>query len=771
MAKEKIYPFTDALLILAVLAVLGAYTYALFFVQPYTGFDLIYSNGFRVTNVFSTIPASHPSESIQKATLMRGDRLLAINSVSLTGTRLDLSRPIITTVRPGSKAELLIQRDGQQQKITWVFPGPNLPETLDRAALVWVPYAFWLVGLLTTILLSYSDARRRLLMAFNFLTAIWLSAGLVATWRIWDGALVLRAGIWLSIPIYWHLNWNLPRPIRPLSPKIILGVYLAGGLMAAASWLEWLPYNAHNLAFVLAALGTILLLCVHLIGQPEHRREMAILTVATILLILPVVLDSFLDLINSYPVNGSITLLGFAFLPMAYFYIVYHHQLGGLELSTNRLIILIGFILLVLGASLSILIASFSFFPNPSQHLTAIALSALAIGLVSALVYPPFSNWMLFRVFALPRPPLKLIEEFTESIITSLELENLRRVLQDELFPRLGILSSALLRTEVLSINGKADSKTTYQLQSLFLAGIQPDKLPEPSEINILLKLSGKFRSSYQRRHRNSVCPWVRLVLPLISDEQLIGLCLLGERSPEDTYAATEIPTLQVLMNQTALAIKNIDQAQYLRDLYQTNITRQEEEMARMARDLHDDVLGQLAMLSVNADDLPSSPAFINALQETTQSIREIIGELRPATLTYGLPVAFEEMVDEMTHEGEDAPTIKISIPLTEERYPPEIELHLYRIIQEAFQNAIQYAQAQRITLQGEFGANQIHLVVEDNGCGFFIHDQVDLAWLLARRYFGLATMYERATLIGAQLSIQSNIEQGTRVTIFWQKT
>ncbi len=59
---------------------------------------------------------------------------------------------------------------------------------------------------------------------------------------------------------------------------------------------------------------------------------------------------------------------------------------------------------------------------------------------------------------------------------------------------------------------------------------------------------------------------------------------------------------------------------------------------------------------------------------------------------------------------------------------------------------------------------------MEDDGRGFFIHDQADLAWLLARRYFGLATMYERATLIGAQLDIQSNIDQGTRVTISWQK-
>ena len=193
--------------------------------------------------------------------------------------------------------------------------------------------------------------------------------------------------------------------------------------------------------------------------------------------------------------------------------------------------------------------------------------------------------------------------------------------------------------------------------------------------------------------------------------------------------------------------------------------------MARMARELHDDVLGQLAMLSVNADDLPSSPAFISALQETTQAIREIIGELRPATLTYGLPVAFEEMADEITPEGAGAPKVEIATSLSNERYPAEIELHLYRIVQEAFQNAIQYAQAKFITIQGEFKADRIQLVVEDDGRGFYINDQADLAWLLANRYFGLATMYERATIIGAQVNIQSAIDRGTRVTISWEAT
>lgn len=429
----------------------------------------------------------------------------------------------------------------------------------------------------------------------------------------------------------------------------------------------------------------------------------------------------------------------------------------------------LGFILLALGINLLIFLISFTLFSSPNVRLTIFAVSALITALVSTRGYPFFNEWVSYRVYARPKPPLGLIEEFMEPIITSLELENLRHVLLIELFPRLGILSSALLRIQALHPNGQSDSAPAYLLHPLFVSGVQLDQLPTYEEINQLLKQAAKYRTKYQRSRRKSVCPWVRLALPVVLDNQLIGVCLLGERKPHDNYAMTEIPTLQVLMNQTALAIKNIEQAQHLRDLYQSNITRQEEEMARMARELHDDVLGQLAMLSVNADDLPSSPAFVTALQETTQSIREIIGELRPATLTYGLPVAFEEMADEKTPVGENAPKIKIAIPLSNDRYSVEIELHLYRIVQEAFQNAVLFAQAKHITIQGKFEPNRIQLVVMDDGRGFHIPEQADLAWLLAERYFGLATMYERATLIGAQVNIQSALNQGTRVTVSWE--
>jgi signal transduction histidine kinase len=433
------------------------------------------------------------------------------------------------------------------------------------------------------------------------------------------------------------------------------------------------------------------------------------------------------------------------------------------------LIIFFGFILLVLGINLLVLLITFKFILSPNLRLTILAVSALVTALISTRAYPFFNEWISYRVFARPKPPLDLIEEFMEPIITCLELENLRHVLLFELFPRLGILSSALLRVQAIYPDGQPDSTPAYQLHPFFVSGVQLNQLPTSEEIDKLLEQSAKYRTKNQRRRRKAVCPWVRLALPVVLEKQLIGICLLGERRPVDNYAMTEIPTLQVLMNQTALAIKNIEQAQHLRDLYQTNITRQEEEMARMARELHDDVLGQLAMLSVNADDLPSSPAFVTALQETTQSIREIIGELRPATLTYGLPVAFEEMADEKTPVGENAPKIKIAIPFSNERYPVEIELQLYRIVQEAYQNAVLYAQAKRITIQGEFEPNRIKLVVEDDGRGFHIPEQADLAWLLAERYFGLATMYERATLIGAQINIQSALDQGTRVAVYWE--
>jgi signal transduction histidine kinase len=90
----------------------------------------------------------------------------------------------------------------------------------------------------------------------------------------------------------------------------------------------------------------------------------------------------------------------------------------------------------------------------------------------------------------------------------------------------------------------------------------------------------------------------------------------------------------------------------------------------------------------------------------------------------------------------------------------PDVEQCIYRIAQEAIENVINHAQAEKLSVQLTVQDEEISLVVQDDGLGADLH-QVEHAG-----HFGLAGMRERAELVGGSLAIQSKPGQGTRVQL-----
>jgi signal transduction histidine kinase len=261
------------------------------------------------------------------------------------------------------------------------------------------------------------------------------------------------------------------------------------------------------------------------------------------------------------------------------------------------------------------------------------------------------------------------------------------------------------------------------------------------------------------------------MIFPLNVENRMIGICLLGRRDPDDYYSPSEITPLRALMDQTALALLNIEQAENLRTLYQINIDQQEAEQLRLARILHDEVLGQMALLAQYADPAQMDPKFNLAYQTSVDYIRDIIAGLRPATLNYGLHVALEELVFEYTAKAAvlaSDPVFTFDIPANPIRYPGDVELHLYRIVQQALKNAQIHAHAKVITLEGSLESDAIRLCVRDDGVGFPPNTNMEIAGLLASKHYGLAGMHERAAIIGATLHIDSSPGSGTGVSIVW---
>lgn len=298
----------------------------------------------------------------------------------------------------------------------------------------------------------------------------------------------------------------------------------------------------------------------------------------------------------------------------------------------------------------------------------------------------------------------------------------------------------------------------------LLSTGVAQDWIPTT---RTLMPLMRKFSARPLLKEERFA--WIRVVLPLQVDNDLLGFWLFGRRDPDDAYSAVEIPILQSFANQTAVALSNIMQTERLRAMYQADINRRELERLSLARELHDSVLSELAGMLMNADmgSLPKN--FQEGYKTLTQRLREIVSDLRPPMLNYGLKAAIEELADNLMERSKDALTVEVSLEGGGERYPLDKEQHLFRIIQEACENAVRHSRGKRVTISGKLAPDRVELAIQDDGNGFQLGKRrIELYDLLSERHFGLAGMFERAELINAEIQITSAPGAGTRISLQW---
>ena len=145
-------------------------------------------------------------------------------------------------------------------------------------------------------------------------------------------------------------------------------------------------------------------------------------------------------------------------------------------------------------------------------------------------------------------------------------------------------------------------------------------------------------------------------------------------------------------------------------------------------------------------DENSLSPKFQTSYEEVARRLREIVSDLRPPTLMYGLKPAIDELADNLMERNGDKIKIYVDINASEERVPENIEQHLYRIVQEGCENALRHSQAQRIGIFGTFSSQKIDLIIEDDGKGF--NGQLEITSLIANNHFGLAGNARKALSI-----------------------
>ncbi len=191
-------------------------------------------------------------------------------------------------------------------------------------------------------------------------------------------------------------------------------------------------------------------------------------------------------------------------------------------------------------------------------------------------------------------------------------------------------------------------------------------------------------------------------------------------------------------------------------------VDRGESERARIAADIHDDVVQDLSML-VHRLDLAGAADEAATARRAIDRLRDILTDLRPSVLDdLGLASALRSYVGEV----EAAAGLTIAVECSgDERLPREVELGLYRIGQEAIANAVRHGRPP-IAVRLRTQADRAELEVDDAGPGVGADP---LARTASPGHMGFLAMTQRASRLGAALTVADRAGGGTRVRVVWE--
>jgi signal transduction histidine kinase len=255
------------------------------------------------------------------------------------------------------------------------------------------------------------------------------------------------------------------------------------------------------------------------------------------------------------------------------------------------------------------------------------------------------------------------------------------------------------------------------------------------------------------------------LAAPLLVAERQVGLLTLGHPAPGYFTRETANFVSQVVTH----AAQALEHALHFR---RARAAAAAEERQHLARELHDAVTQTLFAASLIADGLPetweASPEIARAgLAELRSLTRGALAEMRTLLLELRPTALLKRPLGDLLQPLCDAFSNRTKIPLALavcgcSRLAPQLQLAFYRITQEALNNIVKHAQASRVTVELDCTVDQVALRIADNGVGFE-------PTLLAADRLGLAIMRERAEALGAHFTLESRLQQGTRIEVLYR--
>lgn len=208
----------------------------------------------------------------------------------------------------------------------------------------------------------------------------------------------------------------------------------------------------------------------------------------------------------------------------------------------------------------------------------------------------------------------------------------------------------------------------------------------------------------------------------------------------------------------------NLIKAKQQEDLLRTTIFAQEKERKRFAEDLHDEIGAMLSAIKMNLGRLEKKAPdenFKGVVSETRGNLDEVILNIRritrallpPSLERFGLGYSVEELLGWIAHNGHTQLVYRETGAVR--RFDANVEMAVFRIIQELLNNALKYAGASEIKILLRYGQKYLAVLVTDNGKGYDVNE--------ARgKGLGLQNLEGRTRSLGGVIRIKSKTGHGS---------
>jgi signal transduction histidine kinase len=535
----------------------------------------------------------------------------------------------------------------------------------------------------------------------------------------------------------------------------------AGGtdLVTVKGWLYW-AYAFYSYTLLIAALA----LYAYNYYRSRRLREKRIAQVMVVAVAVPLVIN-ILENARLYTLSSTPCFFTISAAVLAYG-ILRYQMFTEVELVLKRSIVYFTLTVLITSAYVLIIVISERFI---SSYFSAqgFIITALFI-LLLVLILEPLRSILMKGVdrlfFRKDYEYGQMLASFAESLTELSSLDEISRRITDTLTDSMGLTGAALFY-EPLEQGG-----WSKQMLTGFIPAYLDDASPR-------LRLEGG--KLFIERPEDQEVSFDVLEIPLVFERERLGTLALGEKLSGYDFSFSDRSLLAAMAPQMAIALKNgalyqevLEKQRKVNELMERVANAHEEERRRISRELHDGVaqsfLGVVFLSEFTLDGLEEDLAraredletLTRRAHEGLEELRSVIDDLRPIPLeVLGLKGAAEKLVNDISAEGMIEAVLKSNLGEAE-RLPPVVEGNLYRILQESLNNIRKHADAKKVSVELLEHESEITLKVADDGVGLPASTADSVSGM------GLSSMQERAAEMGGELSIESERNRGTTVTV-----